>query len=128
MRHLERLWPRGVIEVRNGHARQTPPDDPLDVREAALFFWRDERERRPCRLRAAGAAYAMHVVVGVGRNVEVHDVPEASDVDSAGGDIGRHQHPVLAALEASECLSSLRLRPIAVDPFDSYAGLHQVAS
>ena len=64
----------------------------------------------------------MHVVVGVRRNVVVHDVPESRDVDPACGDVGRHQHPVLPALEPPE-----RLRPVAVDPFDVHPSLREVA-
>ena len=68
----------------------------------------------------------MHVVVGNRWDVEVHDVPEGGDVDSARRDIGGHQHPVLAALEAAERLGALRLRPVAVNAFDGDAGLREV--
>ena len=43
---------------------------------------------------------------------------ERRDVDAARGDVGRHQHAVLAALESRQRLGPLRLRSVAVNPLD----------
>ncbi len=40
---------------------------------------------------------------------------DAVDVDAAGGDVGRHQHPVLAGLEAVEGRAALGQRPIGME-------------
>src|SRR5580765_3734714 len=60
----------------------------------------------------------MEVIVGYDGRVEIHDVSERRDVDAAGSNIGRHQHTVLAALEASQRLGPLRLRAVAVNAID----------
>ena len=46
----------------------------------------------PWRAGAAGAADAVHVVLGHVRQLEVDDVRQLVDVDAARGDVGRDQH------------------------------------
>ena len=50
-----------------------------------------QRERVARRVHAAGAADAVHVVLGRVRHVEVDDVRDVVDVDAARGDVGRDQ-------------------------------------
>ena len=53
---------------------------------------------------ARGAADAMDVALGVGRQLEVDDVGHAAHVDAARGEIGGNQHAGLAAREVVERL------------------------
>jgi len=97
-----RLRTRLIVEVGQRHPRQPVADRLLDVAQVALFLGRHERERRTGGIGARGPADAVNVVIGHVRHVEVHDVPERRDVDAASGNIGGHQHAILATLETGE--------------------------
>src|SRR5437867_2870301 len=73
-----RRWRRArlVVEVGQRHSWQSTPDRLLDLAQAALFLWRDQRERRACRLGARRSADAVDVIVGHDWHVEVDDVPK----------------------------------------------------
>ena len=117
-RDLEpRLAARRVVEVRNRDAGQALADRLLDAAQVPLFLGRDQREGRSGGFGPRRAADTVNVVVGHGGHVEVHDVPQGRDVDAARGDVGGHEHAILAALEAGQRLGALRLRSVAVDPF-----------
>ena len=60
----------------------------------------------PWRAGAAGAADAVHVVLGHVRQLEVDDVRQLVDVDAARGDVGRDQHLQVALLEVGERLGA----------------------
>ena len=64
---------------------------------------------------ARRAADAVHVVLGVARDVVVDDVRDALDVDAAGDDVGRDEHLDSPVLEALERVLALRLGAVAVD-------------
>ena len=49
-------------------------------------------DRDAVAARAAGAADAVHVVLGLHRQVVVDDVRDALHVDAARGDVGGHEH------------------------------------
>ena len=55
------------------------------------------------------------VVLRVPRQLEVDDDRQVLDVEAAGRDVGRDEHPDLAVLEALERLRPLRLRAVRVD-------------
>ena len=48
---------------------------------------------------AAGAADAVDVIVGVMRHVEIEDVADRGDIETARGDVGRDQHGDIAVAE-----------------------------
>ena len=55
---------------------------------------------------AAGAADAMHVVIGLNRQIKIHDVRNAIDIDAACRDVGRNEHShVLAAKRLERALA-----------------------
>ena len=62
----------------------------------------DKRDHSAAGARASGAARAMKVVLRIVRRVEVNDEVDVVDVDAAGGDIGRDQHPRVARGEARQ--------------------------
>ena len=63
----------------------------LDVLELLDVLGRDEGQRAPFLAGAAGAADAVHVVVGLPGHVEVEDVADVGDVEAAGGHVARRQ-------------------------------------
>src|SRR5919108_3145464 len=69
----------------------------------------DARGSRP-----AGAAGAVHVDVAVLWGIEVNDVGDVLDVDSARGDVGGDQSVVVASLEVGERAAALVLVLVAV--------------
>ena len=58
---------------------------------------------------AACPADTMNVVLGNGGHVEIDDVRDTGDVDTAGGDIGGDHNAVVAVFEAVECALTLAL-------------------
>ena len=75
----------------------------------------DERDGFALGAGAAGAADAVHVVLGDVRQVEVDDVRQRLDVEAARGDVGGHQHAQLVVLEARERARARVLALVAVD-------------
>ena len=76
---------------------------------------RDQRDRLAGQSGAAGAADAVHVVLGRMRHVEVDHLRQPLDVQPARGDVGGDQHRGLARLEVLERRLALGLRLVAVD-------------
>ena len=72
-------------------ARDAAPEELLQLPQGVLVVVGHEADRVADRVRAAGAADAVHVVFGLRREVVVDDVRDAVDVDAAGGDVGRNQ-------------------------------------
>ena len=68
----------------------------------------------------------MDVIVGRLRHVEVDDVPECLDVDSARGNVRCDQNLVLAILESRQRRGALTLRAISMNPLRLDAALHQL--
>src|SRR6266478_7493778 len=82
------------------HPRDGLADQLLDRRDAPAVGRRNDGDGGAAASRAPGAADAMHVVVGVVRDVEVEDVADGGNVETARGDVGGNQqrHFVLAEL------------------------------
>ena len=115
-----------VVEIGDRHTRQAPRDRPLDIAQVAFFFRRHEREGIAGRLGAAGAADAVDVILRNQRHVEIDDMAERIDVDTARRDVGRDEDREPPALEPFQRRRALRLRAVAVDAFGADAGLDQV--
>src|SRR5262249_3928792 len=64
------------------------PDQLLDRRDASGVGGRDDGDGGAAASRAPAAADAMHVVVGMMRDVEVEDVADGGNVEAARGDVG----------------------------------------
>src|SRR5215210_665398 len=113
--------PRRVDESRPGHRHPglleclrlaLQPRDPAHVR---LLLGEDERDGNAGPSRAARAAGAVRVAVGLLGRVEVHDVRDVVDVEAARRDVRRHERPHLPCVEARQRTLALRLPLIAVD-------------
>jgi len=74
----------------------------LDLAQGADLVGADEGVGVARGARAAGAADAVDVVLGVHGHVEVDDGIDAGDVDAAAHDVGRHEHLDLSVAEALE--------------------------
>ena len=81
-----------------------------------------EADRLALRLRPAGAADAVDVVLGIDREIVVHHVGDAVDVDAARDDVGGDEDLDFSVLEILERLEPLFLRAAGVQPGDLHAG------
>ena len=61
----------------------------------------DQRDRHALASRPPRAPDAMHIGIGVGRHVVVHDVADVLDVEAARGDVRRDEHVQRAVAEAA---------------------------
>ena len=100
---------RVVIELRNCYPRQSSAERFLDIAHIIFFVGRNECEGLTGHLGTPSSSNTVDVVVGSRRNVEVHDMAERFDIDSARGDVCRNQHRKLATLESSERRRTLKL-------------------
>jgi len=85
--------------------------DAADHRHVAALGQRDSAARAA---RAAGAADAVHVVLGLQRQAVVDDVADGRHVDAAGGHVGGHQDAQLARTQALKHAVAAALRHAAV--------------
>ena len=106
-----RLGPSGWIGLESGnHLRlDRTTQQALDVAQQRALVHADEGDRIPLGTRASGAADAMDVVRRHHRQLEVDDVRELLDVESARGNLGGDEQRDAAGLEVVERLHALRL-------------------
>src|SRR5262249_30496108 len=97
------------FDARNGGAQQF-----LDGSYILAVDRRGERVGMALATGPAGAADAMHVILGMHRHVEIEHVAEALDVDAARGDVAAHHQADFAFLELVERLGTCRLRHVAM--------------
>ena len=91
----------------------------LDVRQALRVALAGEADRVALGAQARGAADAVHVVLGIERQVVVVDVRDAVDVQAARGDVGGDQDLELAGLELAQQRLALLLRHVAGEHADA---------
>lgn len=68
-----------------------------------LLIPRNKSNRISSGFGPAGAADAMNVVFGEGRDIEIDNVGDVCDMDSSSGDISSNHNAVFSALEAIHC-------------------------
>src|SRR6266511_5358296 len=112
---LDRRWlslsrKPAVVRRRNGHADQL-----LDIAKVGRLFGVAERDRDTCRPGPRGAADAMHIGFRHVRQIEIHDVADAVDIDTARGNVGGDQREHLALAKCGKHSFALVLRLVAVD-------------
>src|SRR5437868_22583 len=124
-RNLEAtLRPSVVVEIRKCDLRQSLADRFLDGAQIVMLVRRDEGECIAYLACPRRATDAVDVVVGRLRHIEVDDVSERFDVDSARGDVRRNQDSMIAALESRERGCALALRAISVNSLGLDATFH----
>src|SRR6478736_2809034 len=110
---------RGGCELANGGA-----GEPLDVAQVATLCATAQRDRDAISPGAGRATNAVHVALGNVRQIVVHDVADAVDVDAARSDIGRDQHLEPARAEVVQRALPRTLGFVAVNGFrDDFAAL-----
>src|SRR6476620_4586998 len=77
----------------------------LDLLDSRLVLPGGDRGDGALAVAPGSAAGAVEVVLGTVGHVVVDDVLDLRDVDPAGGDVGRHEDPVLALAETLERLN-----------------------
>jgi len=112
--HHDRL----VMEALELELRNFLADEALNRANVIGVLRRGERERVAHGHRAAGAADAVNVVLGIRGHVVVDHVRNAGDVDAARGYVGGDHHLVFSVLETGERLDALVLRAIRVKDGD----------
>src|SRR5581483_11310241 len=88
---------------------------PRDARDVGLLLGQHERDADAAAARTAGAADAVRVHRRLLRRIEVDDMRDVVDVETARGDVGRHERPHLAGVEPCERALALRLPLVAVN-------------
>ena len=91
------------------------PDETLERTQRSVIFRRDETDRIADCVRAAGASDAVDIILGVHREIVIHDMRDPIHIDAARGDVGRHEHPDGAGFEILQCAEPLILRTIGMD-------------
>ena len=104
-----------VLGARQLHLRRLLPRRLLDVLEQVALARGDEADRVARPPGPPGPSDAVHVRLGVGGDVEVDDVTDALDVESAGGDVRRDEDVELPVLELIDAALALHLRHVTVD-------------
>src|SRR5690606_26429379 len=107
--------------------RDLLPGVGLDVGQADRVALAGEADRVALGAQARGAPDAVHVVLGVERQVVVVDVADALDVQAARGHVGGDQDLELPGLELAQQRLALLLRHVAREHADPVAGLLQRA-
>src|SRR5262245_19967903 len=119
-----RRWSRLLGKILVGRRRQhrdAPVGEPLDALELAALTAVAEGDGDARGAGPRGAADAMDVALGVGRQLVVDDVGHALHVDAAGRKVGRDQHAGAAAAESIERALAGVLRLVAVDRLRPHA-------
>ena len=86
----------------------------FDVAQLSAFAWIAQRNRNTAFTLAGGAADAVDVGFSVKRHLEVDDVGDVGNVDTARCDIGCDQHANVAGREVAERALASSLRLVAV--------------
>src|SRR6185503_1158744 len=103
------------LEAGHGLPRDRPAQEPLDVLEEVLLVDAHEGYGIAGHAGPAGAADPMDVILGSCRQLVVHDMRQAVDVETACGDLRRDEDGRAALLEVVERADALALRLVAVD-------------
>src|SRR5215472_10065187 len=106
------LHRRHIVELR---PRDRLADQRFDGGDGLAVLGRRDGIGTAVAPRAAGAADAMHVVLGMVRHVEIEHVGQALDVEAACGHVAADQEADLVVFEALKRLRTLRLRHVTVE-------------
>ncbi len=104
-----------VIKAGQLTAMQMLTDDLLQATKLTEIFAGDESDRDAGGKRAPRPTDTVDVIFQLVRKVEIDDVRDAVDVDTARGDVGRNQDPDFAVLESLQGTLTLALGAIGVD-------------
>jgi hypothetical protein len=83
------------------------PDDTLHITDLATLLRGCDRDGSARLSGSTCSADSVNVVVGIVRNVEVHNEFDSLYIDTASCDVGGDENSVLASFEAVQRLTSL---------------------
>ena len=113
---LSRLRPllaRSVaVELPHG---QRQAQQPLDLLQQRALVVRNQRDRKPFIACTARTSDSVDIMLGDFGQIEVHDMRELVDVETARRDIGCHEHAHGTALEVRERTCARALALVAVN-------------
>src|SRR6478672_1841636 len=118
---LERLGAGHEVR-RQRQERQALARGALDIAQVAALIGGAESNGDAVGAGARGAADAVDILFRNVRQVEVHDMADARDIDPARGDVGRDQHPRFTRPERRKRTLPLGLALVAVDRDGGNAG------
>src|SRR5690606_24676748 len=101
-------------------------DQPLDGSEVFQVVTGAERYGQTAGTRAGGTANAVYVAVRLHRQIKIHNECDRLDINTACGDIGRHQYFHLTGTKAFKGVEAGRLGFVAVDGFRRNAVLAEL--
>ena len=87
----------------------------LEDQNHAAFFWLAQRNRFATSPGAASTAHAVDIGFSIAGHVEVDDMADSTDIDTASGNVGGNQNPDASTLEISQGLHAGRLPFVAMD-------------
>ena len=99
----------GVGKAGAFYGSKISPDEFFNPAKVAELIVRDEGNGISLGLCPASPADAMNVVFGEGGDIEINDVRDACNIDSAGGDIRSNHNAEFAVFEAIHCTFALAL-------------------
>ena len=105
-----RAWLQSRNDVRSDGCSRVA----LDLAQGSAFGMTCQRHRDPRRAGTPRAADAMNVVSGLPRQIEVDDVADARNIETARGDVGRDQRADASAAHVRKRSGALELIHIAV--------------
>jgi len=109
-------WPRPLIgKARDSRSRNWHAEQFLDPAEVGLLLGSDKSEGISPLLGPGSATDAVHVGLRFVRDIKVDDVADVLDVDTASGDVGRHEHAKLPRPKRLEGVHALTLAAVPVD-------------
>lgn len=103
--------PRGR-KLRQSRVRERAADEPLNIANIALLIGRGERNSVSSGAGAGRTADAMHIVVGVRRQVVVHHQLYPLHVYASRSDVCRNEHPMGAVPKSLKRRAPLTERPV----------------
>ena len=110
-----------MIRRRTAGYLQPGADHALDGAQRALLRGIAKRYGNAARARTCCAANAVHIILRLGREIEIDDVGDTRHVDPACGDVGRYEHTRPTRAELFQCFLPRRLALVAVQRNHTHA-------
>ena len=86
----------------------------LNVSQLLMIFPGHKTGSPACGLHPGRSADTMHIILWAIGQIEVNNMPNVGDIDTAGRDISGNQYPECAALESFERRTTLRQATVSV--------------
>ena len=116
-----------VVKVWESFAFDRSTHDAFECPDHIVIFRRDERERVAGALGASRATDAMDVGVGGVGHVEVDDVRDAVDIETACRNVSGDHDGEVSAFETTQGLLALSLCAVAVEACDAMSSVRALA-